>query len=107
MVYRMALTTEVGERYHFHGHKKVRKDDALPVKEIWEDTSTLYVDIREHDEKGVIVARGILRIMVPDFAAQIATIAPTRLRDVKASARAVTRFGSYFFGKLWGVYGET
>jgi cholesterol oxidase len=107
MDYSMVLTTKEGEQFYFVGKKNVRSDGALSVEEIWEDTSTLYVTIYEgKDTSGDVVARGIQRILIPDFVNQLETANATRINDPKEAAKAIGKFGKFFFGQLWETYIE-
>jgi cholesterol oxidase len=107
MRYRMVLTAETGERYYFDGRKDVRRDDAVPLSEIWNDTSTLYVAIYKGGApSGDVFVRGAQKILIPDFVAQVKTICATRINDPKKAAAAVARFGKFFLGQLWEAYGE-
>ena len=78
-----------GRILHFHGYKVVDSSVALAPLQFWKATSTLFVTITEpkselenyHDERAWrrqrVVARGILRIQLQDFATQILTMTPT------------------------------
>lgn len=107
MLYRAVITTREGKQFYFAGQKNVRLDGKLSVEQIWDDTSTLYVTIYEGaEESGKVVARGIQKILIPDFVDQLKTVNATRLHDPKESVTAVTRFGTFFFGQLWETYVE-
>lgn len=104
MVYKMTLTAEDGTRYGFDGFKEVNDDHGA---DIWSDTSTLYITVRRGAGAGdPVVGKGILHIKPKDFAVQMTTLkvlnAPGRLARLKATAR----FGAFFAGKLWNVYGS-
>ncbi len=103
MRYRMALTTEAGERYLFTGFKTIRDDRGLDQ---WPDTTTLYVTVYAgDDESGDVVARGILRIAPDDFVKQLKTMRATNAGSAVERLNATARFGQYFAGVLYEVYG--
>ena len=101
MVYRMKLTARDGGALFFEGFKSMHDE---PGPDLWRDTTTLYVTLRREGAAGPAVARGILRIEPADFARQMRTLrasggtAPERLR-------ALARFGRFFAGSLFDVYG--
>jgi cholesterol oxidase len=104
MWYRMTLTAQDGQRYGFEGYKFVNDDHGA---DIWHDTSTLYITVRRGEGPDAPVAgKGILHIKPADFALQMTTLkvlnAPGRLDRLKATVR----FGKYFAGSLWNVYGS-
>ena len=104
MWYRMPLTAQDGQRYSFEGYKLVNDDHGA---DIWRDTSTLYITVRKGDAAdGTVVGKGILHIKPSDFAVQMSTMkvlnASGRLERLKATAR----FGKFFAGSLWNVYGS-
>ena len=105
MVYRMVLTSWDGKQYYFEGKKFVRHDEKLSVAEIWTDTSTLYVTIWEGTtDKGKVVAKGIQKILVPDFIDQLKTANATNIENPVKAAAAVAEFGKFFFQQLWETY---
>lgn len=105
MDYCMVLTSQKGEQFYFEGRKNVRSDGHFSVEEIWEDTSTLYVTIyKGKDAKGEVVAKGIQKILIPDFVDQIKSSNATRINNTEKAVKAVARFGEFFFGQLWETY---
>ncbi len=103
MLYRLWLTGPGGNPLTFAGVKEVRDEGGLDV---WRDTSTLYVTVREgHLPPGVddgdVVAAGIITIHVPDFMKQLTTFRTWGEDPV----RALDEFGTLFLGQLWDVYG--
>jgi cholesterol oxidase len=104
MWYRMLLTAQDGQRYSFEGYKLVN-DDHGP--DIWRDTSTLYITLRRAEGADApVIGKGMLHIRPGDFATQMTTLkvlnASGRLERLKATAR----FGKFFAGSLWNVYGS-
>lgn len=106
MKYRLFFSDDQGKPMTLSGYKEVQDDVGI---DIWSDTSTLYTNlfaghIEEADEPSTkIVAAGILRILVADFAKQMTTF-----RSNGASftdrAEAMKKFGTLFAGSLWDVY---
>lgn len=104
MWYRMRLTSEDGQRFAFEGYKLVN-DDHGP--DVWRDTSTLYITVRRGEgEDAPVLGKGMLHIKPADFAVQMTTLkvlnAPGRLERLSATLR----FGKFFAGSLWKVYGS-
>ena len=103
MLYRLWLTGPGGNPLTFAGVKEVRDEGGLDV---WRDTSTLYVTVREGHlppgaDDGDVVAAGIITIHVPDFMKQLTTFRTWGDDPV----RALEEFGTLFLGQLWDVYG--
>jgi cholesterol oxidase len=107
MLYRLWFADSVGNPLTLTGFKTVRDD---PGFDTWSDTSTLYVKVLqgrirpEDDDDAEVVATGVLRIHLLDFAQQLTTF---RVSGPGAGARmgALTAFGRLFLGELWDVYG--
>src|SRR5262249_54783656 len=60
MRYEMKLTSQEGRVYHFQGFKRIHDD---PGADVWSDTSTLYITIREGDsDASPVLGCGVLRI---------------------------------------------
>jgi hypothetical protein len=88
------------------GFKDVRDGDG---SDAWTHTTTLFTRILrghvgvEGDGQAVVEASGIIRIHLLDFFDELASFrvsAPT----IAERATALTRFGTFFLGKLWDVY---
>jgi cholesterol oxidase len=104
MWYRMSLDAEDGQRYAFEGYKLVNDDDGI---DIWHDTSTLYVTVRRGDGPDAPVAgKGILHIKAADFATQMTTLKVFNAAGRLERLKATVRFGKFFAGSLWNVYGS-
>lgn len=112
MLYRLWLTTTAGDAVTSVGVKEVHDD---PGFDIWEDTTTLFVQLMEgHVSPGDaavesghlpaddprIIGAGILRILPLDFAKQMTTFRTTGPGGIAA----IARFGSLFFGEVWSTY---
>jgi cholesterol oxidase len=100
MVYAMTLVGADGRRWAFRGVKVVH-DDRGP--DLWSDTTTL--DVTIHGDDGAEL-RATLRISIADFARQVRTLATTHARSATDALLARVRFGRFFFGSLFDIYGD-
>ncbi len=102
MRYQLWFTDGDGQPRTLSGWKDVRDG---PVTRMWPDTSTLYTRLlRGHvppDGDGVVDAAGTLHIQPMDLAATLGSFRADGPRPVAALAR----FGTFFVGQLWDVYG--
>ena len=104
MRYTMRLTSREGKVFSFEGFKLVHDDRGL--FDPWTDTTTLFVTVWEgSQEDGPVVGRGILRILTRDFMRQMTTMEVTGAATRRARLAAQARFGRYFAGSLFDVYG--
>jgi predicted acylesterase/phospholipase RssA len=109
MLYRLWFHDVAGHPLTLDGYKVVQND---PGRDLWRDTTTLFARVlaghidRDADaDEAEIVASGILRISITQFARQLTTFrvdAPTSVEKLQALAR----FGRLFTGGLWDVYGR-
>lgn len=107
MTYRAYFKDPAGEEYTFAGHKDVQDDVGIDV---WSDTTTLFAYLLQghvragHDPSAEIRAAGILKLDPLAFVRQLATF---RVEGETLSDRveALGKFGSFFLGSLWEVYG--
>lgn len=103
MNYSMPLRSTDGRLYYFKGYKEVTD---VHGPRIWPDTSTLYITIYDGaDDTAPVLGNGILHIEMADFMRQMTTMCITNEDDPVKSAAAMMKFGSYFAGSLWDVYG--
>ncbi|WP_392543512.1 alpha/beta fold hydrolase [Oryzobacter telluris] len=102
MLYAMPMVTDEGRHLHLDGYKQIEDDGGL---DLWADTTTLYVTVREGDAHGDVVARGILTIHPADFARQLTTMKAVGADGPLDHLAAMTRFGRYFAGSLNEVFG--
>jgi len=102
MRYEMLLVAEEGPRIHFSGVKQIH-DDAGP--DLWSDTTTLYVTLREGSASGRELGKGILRLTATDFLTQLFTLEVPGAKDLGQRLALTARFGEVFAGELWEVYG--
>jgi cholesterol oxidase len=106
MLYRLWFRDGVGHPLTMTGVKVVKDDAGFDV---WKDTTTLFTQVlKGHVEEGdddtaEVVASGILRIRMRDFAKQLTTF---RAGGPDAGARlgALTRFGVIFMRQLAEAY---
>lgn len=103
MRYRMLLAGTGGEKFLFDGFKVVRDDGVLSI---WHDTSTLYISVfRGEGPESPIAGKGILHILPKDFMHQLTTIQATNAPNEFERIKAEARFGRFFAGVLFDVYG--
>ncbi|MDJ0615453.1 MAG: patatin-like phospholipase family protein [Calothrix sp. MO_192.B10] len=108
MLYRLYFQDQSGNPLTLTGFKDVKDD---PGFDLWSDTSTLYTRLLsghitpEEEAQAEIKAAGIIRIHLPDFVKQLTTFR-TEGSNIAARTSALTRFGIFFLGKLWDVYGN-
>jgi len=103
MLYKMKLNTVAGRQYYFEGYKEIKQDEGLDV---WPDTTTLYITLFDGgDASSQIVGKGILHIKPSDFMRQMTTFQVTGAKDKLQRLDAVARFGKFFAGELFDVYG--
>ncbi len=104
MRYRLQFADATGQPRTLSGEKDVFH--GAPTR-IWPDTSTLHYRLLDghvaagEDDGATTLAMGTLHLSPADFARQLTTI------RVEGPHRAVTleRFGQFFAGQLWDVYG--
>ncbi len=104
MLYRLWFRDGVGHPLTLSGHKLVRNDVGFDV---WPATTTLFTRVLkghvEEDEGAEVVASGVLRIRIRDFARQLTTF---RAGGPSLGQRlgALVRFGWIFLGQLAETY---
>ena len=102
MIYQMPLLSQEGKRYHLEGFKTIH-DGAGP--DVWADTTTLYVTVRENDQNGPVAAKGIVHIHINDFRKQLGTMKVIGGRNKLEELKTMARFGAFFMGALNEIYG--
>jgi cholesterol oxidase len=100
MKYNMNLTSEEGKTFVFDGTKVIRNDGIL---NIWRDTSTLFITIS--NAAGAVQGKGVLEIKIEDFLRQMTTIEITNAKDNEDRLSTLIRFGKFFGGVLFDIYG--
>ncbi|MFN6572651.1 alpha/beta hydrolase [Dendronalium sp. ChiSLP03b] len=103
MVYRMKMTAADGKVYYFEGFKVVHND---PGFDIWADTTTLYITVHDGDSpNSPVLGQGIIKILPTDFLHQLSTLEVTNTTNLQQKIEETARFGSFFAGVLFNVYG--
>jgi cholesterol oxidase len=106
MLYRLWFRDGVGHPLTMTGFKAVKNDAGFDV---WKDTTTLFTRVLQgHVEEGdddtaEVVASGIIRIRMRDFAKQLTTFRSSG-PGAGAQAGALARFGQIFVGQLAEAY---
>ncbi|KAK4121687.1 FAD/NAD(P)-binding domain-containing protein [Parathielavia appendiculata] len=72
LTYDFDMVSTSGRKLHFYGYKTVNPAAFLAPVRIWQQTSTLYVTIRDRsdtaeDRRGEVVGRGMLHVQPADF----------------------------------------
>jgi cholesterol oxidase len=104
MRYRLQFADAMGQPRTLSGWKNIWH--GAPTR-IWLDTSTLHFRLLEghvaadEDEGARILAAGTLHLHLADFARQLTTLRT----EGPHHAVALERFGRFFAGQLWDVYG--
>ncbi len=104
MWYRLQFDSALGQPRTLIGWKNVWHG---ALTRIWPDTSTLYFRLLaghvapEEDDQARILAAGTLHLHISAFVRQLATI---RVEGPHGAA-GLERFGRFFAGQLWDVYG--
>ena len=104
MWYRLQFDSALGQPRTLIGWKNVWHG---ALTRIWPDTSTLYFRLlaghvaAEEDDQARILAAGTLHLHITDFVRQLTTI---RVEGPHCAA-GMERFGRFFAGQLWDVYG--
>ena len=106
MLYRLWFRDGVGHPLTLTGFKLVRDDAGFDV---WKDTTTLFTHVlRGHvavgaDAEAELVASGVLRIRVRDFAKQLTTFRAGG-PSLGVQLGALIKFGLIFVGQLAQAY---
>ncbi|ROO89303.1 cholesterol oxidase [Actinocorallia herbida] len=102
MRYLLHFTDVHGEPRTLAGWKDIQ---VGPPTHIWPDTTTLYYRILAGhvaaESVAPVLGAGTLHIRLADFLEQLTTFRTDGPDDLKA----LTRFGRFFLGELWDVYG--
>ncbi|RJG06915.1 alpha/beta fold hydrolase [Noviherbaspirillum cavernae] len=107
MYYQVYCTTPQGESVTFVGQKQVQHTAPLDA---WHDTTTLYVNVfRGHVDpakpaQASLWVTGIISLGLQDFMQVLRGLRATDAHG-KTSVEGLARFGQFFAGKLWDVYG--
>jgi hypothetical protein len=107
MLYRLWFRDGVGHPLTLTGFKLVENDAGF---DLWKDTTTLFTRVLEgHVEEAgeataEVVASGILKIRVQDFAKQLTTFRAGGVGGLGDKLGGLIRFGVIFVGQLAQVY---
>jgi hypothetical protein len=107
MLYRLWFRDGVGHPLTLTGFKLVENDAGF---DLWKDTTTLFTKVlKGHVEEGEdataeLVASGVLRIRVQDFAKQLTTFRAGGAGGIAAKLGGLLRFGVIFVEQLADVY---
>jgi len=107
MLYRLFFRDGTGHPLTLSGHKLIKDDAGFDV---WKDTTTLFTrvlrgHVGEAEEAGAeLVASGVLRIRVRDFARQLTTFRAGGGSGAGDRLGALARFGMIFLGQLAEAY---
>lgn len=103
MLYQMVMVAESGQKYFMSGFKEVKDDPGL---DLWHDTTTLFITVHEGEsEQSPVLGKGILHIHPTDFLRQMTTMAISNAPNPVVKLEALARFGLFFAGTLFEVYG--
>ncbi|MBI1890428.1 MAG: alpha/beta fold hydrolase [Burkholderiales bacterium] len=107
MYYQVYATTPKGEQITFVGQKEVQHNAPL---DLWRDTTTLFTNVyRGHIDPAKAAQQdiwltGILSLGLMDFMRVLRGLKATDANG-QTSVEGLARFGVFFAGKLWEVYG--
>jgi cholesterol oxidase len=107
MYYQVYATTPSGEQITFVGQKQVQHTAPL---DMWKDTTTLYTNVfyghidPAQPTQAKLWVCGILSLGMLDFMKVLRGLSSTGA-DGKTSLIGLAKFGEFFAGKLWDVYG--
>jgi cholesterol oxidase len=107
MLYRLWFRDGVGHPLTMTGYKLVENDAGF---DLWKDTTTLFTKVLQGhvDESGdssaELIASGILRIRVQDFAKQMTTFRAGGSGGIGAKLGGLIKFGVIFVGQLAEIY---
>jgi cholesterol oxidase len=107
MLYRLWFRDGVGHPLTMTGYKLVENDAGF---DLWKDTTTLFTKVlkghveESADSTAELVASGILRIRVQDFAKQMTTVRAGGSGGIGAKLGGLIKFGVIFVGQLAEIY---
>lgn len=107
MRYRLKFTGANGKAYTMVGFKDI---SGQTFAELWPETTTLFVTLYDgHVDEGghgPVVGTGVLYIQPQDFFFMQMFSFRVQGPTLAARTSAMARFGAFFFGKVWDVYGH-
>ncbi len=103
MNYRMTLNSTEGKTYYLSGQKIITRTSPI---NLWEQTNTLYAEIRESEQADApLIGKATLIITPENFLKQQRTLEVTHAPDLKTRLEWTLKFGKFFAGVLFTEYG--
>ncbi|MBB5428423.1 cholesterol oxidase [Paraburkholderia sp. JPY158] len=103
MNYRMTLDAAEGNTCYLSGKKIITRTSPI---NLWEQTNTLYAEIRASDKDDAPVVGTATLIITPEnFLKQQRTLEVTHAPDLKTRLEWTLKFGKFFAGVLFTEYG--
>jgi cholesterol oxidase len=103
MNYRMTLNAVEGKTYYLSGQKIITRTSAV---NLWEQTNTLYAELREAPQADApVIGKATLIITPENFLKQQRTLEVTHAPDLKTRLEWTLKFGRFFAGVLFNEYG--
>lgn len=101
MIYEMQFDYK-GDPYYLAGKKVVRDD---PGFDLWEDTTTLWVQLHTgQDKTGPVAGAGVLKLSKNELFRLLRTMHAIDARDTAEKFNLIANFGAFFLGELWDSY---
>ena len=103
MNYRMTLNAAEGKTWYLTGQKIITRSSPI---NLWEQTNTLYAEIRESAQQDApVIGKATLIITPENFLKQQRTLEVTNTPDLKTRLEWTLKFGKFFAGVLFTEYG--
>ncbi|MGF6774370.1 cholesterol oxidase [Paraburkholderia sp. GAS199] len=103
MNYHMTLNSVEGKPYYLSGQKIITRSSPI---NLWEQTNTLYAEIRElPGAEAPAIGKATLIITPENFLKQQRTLEVTHAPDLKTRLEWTLKFGKFFAGVLFDEYG--
>lgn len=102
MTYQLKLNSVEGNKFELIGFKVIHND---PGFDIWTDTTRLNVTLYDTNNEKRVCGKGILKILPTDFLHQLTTMRIINTDDPIEILTAKARFGHFFAGTLYPIYG--
>lgn len=112
MTYAINVQSTDNKFYHYRGHKFIEDDKGF---DMWRDTTTLLVNVYEEEHslgmdyippKDKVIGCAVVYIGLTDFITQLTTMTVTNTTGPVESLKYLAKFGKYFAGSLFDVYGK-
>ncbi|MGF6574348.1 cholesterol oxidase [Paraburkholderia sp. GAS333] len=103
MNYRMTLNSAEGKAWYLTGQKIITRSSPI---NLWEQTNTLYAEIRDSAQPDApVLGKATLIITPENFLKQQRTLEVTNAPDLKTRLEWTLKFGRFFAGVLFAEYG--